>query len=92
MIKEFFDKNDETLDLYTKAITKAHGRNHPEVFEVRSLYQGIQDKVSGGNYDLASEFTQLRTVTSNYAIPGDVCGAFKATYELLAEFDSLARA
>lgn len=92
MIKEFFDKNDETLDLYTKAITKAHGRNHPEVFEVRSLYQGIQDKVRGGNYDLASEFAQLRTVTSNYAIPGDVCGAFKATYELLAEFDSLARA
>ena len=92
MIKEFFDKNDETLDLYTKAITKAHGRNHPEVFEVRSLYQGIHDKVRGGNYDLASEFAQLRTVTSNYAIPGDVCGAFKATYELLAEFDSLARA
>lgn len=25
MIKEFFTKNDEMLDLYTKAITKAHG-------------------------------------------------------------------
>ena len=92
MIREFFDKNDETLNLYTKAITRAHGRNHPEVFEVRSMYQAIQDKVRGGNYDLASEFAKLRAVTSNYAIPDDVCGTFKATYELLAEFDSLARA
>lgn len=40
MIREFFDKNDETLNLYTKAITRAHGRNHPEVFEVRSLLPG----------------------------------------------------
>ena len=43
MIKEFFEKNDETLDLYTKAITRAHGKNHPEVFEVRNLYQKIQE-------------------------------------------------
>ena len=45
MIKEFFDKNDEMLDLYTQAITKAHGAHHPEVFEVRKVYEDIQKKV-----------------------------------------------
>jgi iron-sulfur cluster repair protein YtfE (RIC family) len=91
MIKEFFEKNDETLDLYTKAITRAHGKNHPEVFEVRNLYQKIQDKVRGGNYDLAGEFARLRAIAGNYAIPGDVCGTFRATYGLLSEFDGLAQ-
>lgn len=45
MIKEFFDKNDEMLDLCTQAITKAHGAHHPEVFEVRKVYEDIQKKV-----------------------------------------------
>ena len=41
MLKQFFEANDEMLDLYTNAITKAHGKNHPEVFEVRKLYETI---------------------------------------------------
>lgn len=90
MVRKFFEENDEALDLYTKAITKAHGRNHPEVFEVRDIYQRIQGKVRGGDLDLADEFSRLRKVTHDYAIPGDVCGTFRATYGLLGEFDRLA--
>ena len=33
MLRHFFEANDEMLDLYTNAITKAHGKNHPEVFD-----------------------------------------------------------
>ena len=45
MLKQFFEANDEMLDLYTNAITKAHGKNHPEVFDVRKVYETIQHKI-----------------------------------------------
>ena len=54
MLKQFFEANDEMLDLYTNAITKAHGKNHPEVFEVRKLYETIQHKIQGNNMDLSN--------------------------------------
>ena len=60
MLKHFFEANDEMLDLYTDAITKAHGKNHPEVFEVRKLYETIQHKIQGNNMDLSNEFSELR--------------------------------
>ncbi|MCJ0602391.1 iron-sulfur cluster repair di-iron protein, ric, partial [Enterococcus cecorum] len=45
MLRQFFEANDEMLDLYTNAITKAHGKNHPEVFDVRKVYETIQHKI-----------------------------------------------
>lgn len=29
MIQSFYNTNNAILDLYTKAITKAHGQHHP---------------------------------------------------------------
>ncbi|OCA89333.1 hypothetical protein A8F94_23555 [Bacillus sp. FJAT-27225] len=60
------------MDLYTIAITRAHGKNHPEVFEVRALFEGINEKVKeagASNPSLDAEFTQLRKITDNYMIP-----------------------
>ncbi|MEE8704598.1 MAG: hypothetical protein SOH58_06275 [Olsenella sp.] len=92
MVKEFFEGNDEKLDLFTKAITRAHGARHPEVFGVREVYQRIQGKVRGGDLDLADEFARLRELTGGYAVPDDACGAMSETYGLLAKFDTLAQA
>ena len=89
MIKEFFTKNDELLDLYTKAITKAHGAHHPEVFGVRKVYEDIQKKVKAGQEDLIADFSRLRSLTADYAIPADACGAMTKTYQTLEEFDHL---
>lgn len=33
VVTNYFSK----LDLFTTAITRAHGKNHPEAFEVRNL-------------------------------------------------------
>ena len=59
MLKQFFEANDEMLDLYTNAITKAHGKNHPEVFDVRKVYETIQHKIRDNNLDLSNEFSEL---------------------------------
>ena len=89
MIKEFFDKNDEMLDLCTQAITKAHGAHHPEVIEVRKVYEDIQKKVKAGQEDLTADFSKLRSLTADYNIPADSCGAMTKTYQTLEEFDHL---
>ena len=89
MIKEFFAKNDEMLNLYTQAITKAHGARHPEVFEVRKVYEDIRKKVKAGQEDLTADFSKLRSLTADYAIPADACGAMTKTYQTLEEFDHL---
>lgn len=89
MIQSFYNTNNAILDLYTKAITKAHGQHHPEVFKVRAIYKEIQNKINHHQYDLTNEFSQLRIITNDYFIPNDVCGTFKATYEMLKAFDEI---
>ncbi len=58
VVEDYFSK----LDLYTSAITRAHGKNHPEAFEVRELFEGMNAKVkeAGTNKpNLDAEFTQV---------------------------------
>ena len=89
---EVVEENFSKLDLYTNAITRAHGKNHPEAFEVRELFEAMNAKVkeTGTNKpDLDAEFTQLRNVTDNYTIPGDVCETYAGTYNMLSEADKL---
>ncbi|MCZ8466532.1 iron-sulfur cluster repair di-iron protein, ric [Streptococcus uberis] len=75
-------QNEDKLELYTKAITKAHGKNHPEVFEVSRLYETIKAKVDKGD-DFTAEIAQLKDITNDFAIPDDVCATFEETYKLL---------
>lgn len=87
---EVITNHFEKLDLYTTAITRAHGKNHPEAFEVRELFEKLSKKVkdAGANKpDLDVEFAQLRKITDNYAIPGDLCETYAGTYEMLSEVD-----
>ena len=91
MLKQFFEVNDEMLDLYTNAITKAHGKNHPEVFDVRKVYETIQHKIRYNNLDLSNEFSELRALTKDYTIPDDACETFTKTYQLLKQFDELSQ-
>jgi len=87
---EVITNHFEKLDLYTTAITRAHGKNHPEAFEVRELFEKISKKVkdAGTNKpDLDAEFAQLRKITDNYTIPGDVCETYAGTFEMLSEVD-----
>lgn len=84
--KQAIFKYFETLDLYTNAIVNAHGKNHPETLEVRKLFEKVKNADRNNHY-LDNEFTQLRKVTDNYAIPDDVCETYEATYQMLAEVE-----
>lgn len=86
--KEYLNENNEMLELYTKAITKAHGEHHPEVFEVRELYLAIVEGLTNDE-DVSTLFNQLRTLTNEYEVPADVCQTFEKTYEMLEELDKL---
>ncbi|MER2063386.1 MAG: iron-sulfur cluster repair di-iron protein, ric [Alkalibacterium sp.] len=79
-----------TLEIYTLPVTRAHGKNHPEVFRVHELFETMNAKVkeSGAEKpELDEEFTELREVTSQYAVPNDACETYEAVYEMLSEAD-----
>ena len=87
---EIVEETFETLDLYTTAITRVHGKNHPEAFEVRALFEVMNEKVkdeSISKQNLDAEFSQLRTITDNYTIPEDVCETYAGVYNMLSEAD-----
>ncbi|MFI3124079.1 iron-sulfur cluster repair di-iron protein, ric [Streptococcus suis] len=85
--QRYIVEHAETLDLYTTTITRAHGANHPEVFQVRDLYQIIKEKAISdqSQLDLDQEFASLDQITQHYFIPDDVCQTFAGTYQMLAE-------
>lgn len=87
---ELVKNNFEKLDLYTTAITRAHGKSHPETFKVREVFESINGKMNekgASSPNLSAEFAQLREVTDNYKIPGDVCETYASTYNMLGELD-----
>lgn len=92
LINDYLNTNQEKLALYTTAITRAHGKNHPEAFDVRELYTKIDAKVKAAGTDkpdLAAEFEKLREVTDHYTVPGDVCETYEAVYKSLEEADRI---
>lgn len=88
--KEALNKYFGQLDLFTSAITRAHGKNHPEAFEVRELFSKIKEKTQAAGIasaDLDTEFSKLREVTNQYAVPDDVCETYAAVYNMLSEIN-----
>ena len=66
-------------------IEGVHGAQHPELTRVREIAQDL--RVSGDAARTSELFTELRSLTKNYALPDDVCEAFKMTYETLESAD-----
>lgn len=69
---------------YAPIIERVHGANHPELTRVREITEELQSSDAARSAEL---FEELRTVTDNYAIPGDVCETFEATYQALSKAD-----
>lgn len=78
------------LKLFVPIVARVHGGNHPEFHDVRKLFNEINTKVKKARSEkpnLDNEFKQLREITDNYTVPGDVCGSYEAVYNMLAEVD-----
>lgn len=75
-----------TLDIYVPVVARVHGGSHPEFHKVKELYEQIKTKVAEAE-SLAQEFAELRQVTDDYTVPGDVCESYEAVYKMLEELD-----
>lgn len=67
-------------------IERVHGEHHPELTRVREITELLSAAAPGT--DVKALFSELRTVTSDYAIPGDVCETFEATYQALEQAEA----
>ena len=66
-------------------VERVHGAHHPEMIRVREITQELADSDAARAEGL---FRELRAVTGGYAVPGDVCEAFEATYRALERADA----
>jgi len=57
-VKDYLDDRHDKLDFYTRAITNAHGQNHPVVFDVRQQYVKLCLD-AGNDKNLDNNFAQL---------------------------------
>ena len=93
MAKQFnqvVGKQLKTLGQYVPIVDRVHGDNHPEFHEVRKVFDVLVKKTKdAGNEkpDLNEELTQLREITDNYTVPGDVCESYESVYNMLEEVD-----
>lgn len=74
------------LETYTLAITRAHGKHHPETFKVHELFDKIEAKTKA-NEDVSAEYQEIRRLTDNYTIPADACPTMEKTYNFLHDLD-----
>lgn len=84
------ERNFERLELYIPVVARVHGSSHPEFHDVRKVYDDIYTKAKEAEPkkpELNHEFKQLREITDNYTVPGDVCESYEAVYTMLAELD-----
>ncbi len=54
------------------------------------MFDEINEKVRKAELEkpnLDNEFKQLRQITDNYTVPGDVCESYEAVYNMLEEID-----
>lgn len=88
-------RNFERLDQFVPVVARVHGGSHPEFHDVKRLYEEINEKTKAAGSDkpnLDTEFEELRKITDNYKVPGDVCESYEAVYKMLEEVDEAYKA
>lgn len=88
--KQAKENNFKRLEQYVPIVGRVHGDNHPEFHEVRKVFEDIIRKSKEAGVEkpeLNEEFSQLRQITDNYKVPGDVCESYEAVYNMLEEVD-----
>lgn|SRR5690554_4692399 len=84
------EKNIERLEKFVPVVARVHGGTHPEFHDVRKVFDKINGKIKetgSEKAELDNEFKQLREITDNYTVPGDVCETYEAVYNMLSQLD-----
>ncbi|MGO1580138.1 MAG: hypothetical protein ACTHWZ_01840 [Peptoniphilaceae bacterium] len=78
------------LEQYVPVVARVHGGSHPEFHDVKRIFDEVSVKVKKAGSEkpnLDNEFKELREITDNYTVPGDVCESYEAVYNMLEEVD-----
>ncbi|NLN86529.1 MAG: iron-sulfur cluster repair di-iron protein, ric [Syntrophomonadaceae bacterium] len=78
------------LEQFVPIVARVHGEHHPEFHDVHEVFDAINEKIKEAGTEkpeLNEEFAKLRAITDNYKVPGDVCEAYEAVYNMLSEVD-----
>ena len=84
------EENLGRLEQYVPVVAKVHGGSHPEFHEVKKVFQEVNVKIKNAGLDkpdLDNEFKELRKITDDYTVPGDVCESYQAVYHMLEEVE-----
>lgn len=84
------ERNLGKLGQYVPVVARVHGGTHPEFHDVKRVFDKLQAKIKAagsGKPELKDEFQELRQITDNYTVPGDVCESYEAVYQMLSELD-----
>jgi len=87
---EAVEQNLGRLEQYVPVVARVHGGSHPEFHDVKKIFDEVNVKIKNTGADkpdLDNEFKELRQITDNYTVPGDVCESYEAVYNMLEEVD-----
>lgn len=87
---EVLEENIKKLDLYVPVVARVHGKEHPEFHEVKRIFDQMREKIEVEEVEkveLKDEFEELRKITDDYTVPGDVCESYEAVYVMLSQLD-----
>ena len=87
---EVKERNLAKLGQFVPVVDRVHGDSHPEFHDVKRVFDEIDLKIKKAGVEipeLDSEFKELREITDNYSVPGDVCESYEAVYNMLEELD-----
>lgn len=69
------------LDKILPVVARVHGEHHPELHDVKNLYEKLKAEPN------EERFALLRKITSDYNVPEDACPTYEKTYRDLALLD-----
>ena len=90
IFNEALEQNLGRLEQYVPVVARVHGGSHPEFHDVKRIFDEVSVKVKKAGSEkpnLDNEFKELRDITDNYTVPGDVCESYEAVYNMLEEVD-----
>jgi len=90
LFNEIKDSYIERLKMYVPIVARVHGEHHPEIYELRRIFEGLEKKIREAAQeipDLQEDFSRLREITGGYRVPEDVCETYEAVYKMLEELD-----
>ena len=86
-MKDLYKTLEEELQMIVPVVERVHGKEHPEFYDVKKLYDSLHENIDNEDFDFEGLFAELQKITDNYTVPGNVCKKKKKVYVSLEELN-----